>query len=576
VREPIRIRGLVIAAALLLGVGAALFLARHPLEAPGLQTLLQRRRDLQTLALRRYLARTDGARILPQNAVAIAVRAEFLQRVLESSLPYTQTFENGKYAARLDSAQVDLTDGLAVVILTGEGRLASDSTISARLSVEGSFGIARLDRASGQLVPQLAITDVRVIRAGPAGLRAVTNPAVRYFSRLKAEEWNHLDDALHFPLHLESVLKVPRVDGDISIPETQLPLAIRLAAVTSLRNLLVVSLDLLPDSAMVAKGGAAAEAPFEAWNDVNGTRAGPSLNATAFTALHERVRAAAARDTLWQAIQTADRDVAVVLPQPVLQDLAGRAARRLRGGAQVDFRPAIRESVDKDLGITVLGQKLGAGHIHVDIDVRHLRGTLTTPGAPDLAFQPPDELRIDLPLRIAEGAGDATFSAKWDPAALVSVVCKGFATRLELSGAILPVTHPVHGTVRFRLEGGRIVGHPEIRRDRVPLSFALDARSWAAIRRVLVAQDKVGRCSVGIDPDAIVAGLHRIGMKGVGVRLPRDLIPSFALPVVFEDSYARGPVQVAVVAYNPALVVERDYLRFAVDADLRLLQHAGP
>ncbi len=557
----------------LLAVGVVRLLHLHPRD---LTSLAARRRALQTEALRGFLARVNGQSILPPNAVTIAVRADLLQGVLAASLPYRQTFENGKYVARLDSARVDLTDGLALVQLTGEGSLASDSTISAKLQVDGWLGIARIDRASGQLVPRLLITDVRVIRAGPAALRAVTNPAVRFFSRAKAREWNDLDAPVRLPLRLESVLKLPRVDGDISIPESSLPLTVRLAAVTTLRDLLVVSLDLMPDSASASAGAAAPSLPGGEGAEAAQARAGPPLDDAAFSRLHEAVHAAADRDTLWRAIQNAGRDVVIVLPRHALADLAGRAGRRLRSGATVDFRPEIAESLDKDIAVKVLGQKLGAGHVHVDIRVRHLRGRLETAGAVGVGFLPPDAFAIDLPIRIAEGQGDAAFHARWDPAALVSVVCKGFETRLDLAGAILSTTQSVRGSVRFGLEGGRIVGRPRIQRDRIRIAFDLDARSWAKVRHALAEQDRFGRCSVGLDPDALVAKLHALARKGVNVRLPADLVPSFALPVVFEDAYDQGAVRVAVLAYSPDVLVRRDYVRFALNADLRVIRRKVP
>ena len=452
---------------------------------------------------------------MPPDAVSIAVREDFLRSVLEASLPYRQTFDNGKYVARLDSARVDLTDGLAVVYLTGEGRLASDSTVSASLQVEGSLGVARLDFENGQISPQLLITDVRVIKAGPAQWRRITNPAVRFFSRRKAREWNDLQTPFHLPLKLESKLKLPGVQGDVSVPATEMPLAIRLAGVTSLRDLLVVSLVLLPDSATVAQGAASANLPGDAWHDSVNVRGGPPLDDVQFTRLHERVLAATGRDTLWQALEQAGRDVVIVMPQVVLADVAGRAARRFHTGALVDFSPEIKETVDEDIHVKLLGKKVGAGKIHVDINVRHLRGRLIAPGNPDVTFRPPDALDIDLPIHVTEGAGNAAFHAMWDPAALVSVVCKGFETRLNLSGTILPVTHEVHATVRFGLEGRKIVGRPRVRRDYGPLSFDLDPASWKKVRGVFEEQDQFGRCDVGIDPDALVKALHKFGRKGV-------------------------------------------------------------
>jgi len=176
-------------------------------------------------------------------------------------------------------------------------------------------------------------------------------------------------------------------------------------------------------------------------------------------------------------------------------------------------------------------------------------------GVPVIDLHAPDRLEMDLPVGVEEGRGEAHFHASWNPATLVSVVCKGFSTEQDLSGVIAPTTHMVHTTTRFALDHGRIVGRPELRRDRMPMAFDLDAGSWDKVRQVFVEQDKLGRCSVGIDPDAMVDRIRQLGVKGIHVRLPERVVPAFHLPVFFVDSYDEGDVRVAVMAYQPEIVV---------------------
>jgi hypothetical protein len=108
------------------------------------------------------------------------------------------------------------------------------------------------------------------------------------------------------------------------------------------------------------------------------------------------------------------------------------------------------------------------------------------------------------------------------------------------------------------------------------IAFDLDARSWDKVRHALQDQDRLTRCSVGIDPDAQVEQLRQLAARGVKVHLPADLIPSFTLPVLFENAYEEGDVRVDVAAYEPAIVVRDDYLCFGVDAELRVTRRARP
>ncbi len=571
---------------LILGLSIALFAAvglllgglasRQILERTGAGTphaIEQARRSAQAAALRRYLERRSQGTLLPASDVTIAVREDFLQKVIKSSMPFRQEFANGRYVARLDSVRVDLQDGLALVTLTGRGALASDSALYADLVLEGRLGIAGINDSTGQLTPRLEITDIRVQRAGPTTLRALTNPAVRYFGLQKVQEWNTLQSTFHLPLKIEQDLMVPAVTGDIDLPEVHLPLAIRLASVISLENRLVVSLRLLPESDSSVVGP---EAPLRSWSVPDHTPRGLRFDQETIDALGDSVRSFAARDTLWRAVLLTDRDLVIITPRSVLAELAYRMARRYRRGADVDFRPGIHETIDETIKVKFLGANVTAGHILVDIHVNHLKGRLETPGEPRVRFQPPDGLDVTLPVRISSGGGVATFAAKWDPSKMASVICHEFETKQVLSGSVRPLTHEAHATIRFTLVDGKIRGEPTLRRDKLRLSFDLDERSWRKVRDVFVEQNKFGKCGIAMKPDSMVARLRRLGTKGVAIRLPADLLPDFELPVSFADVYEQEQVRVVAVAFRPELLVRPEYLRFGVDGDLRVELKQAP
>jgi hypothetical protein len=522
-------------------------------------------RAAQAAALRRYLERKQEGSLLPGSDVTIAVREDFLQKVIASALPFRQSFADGRYVARLDSVHVDLEDGLGLVTLTGRGALARDSTVFADLVLEGRLGINGIDDRTNTLTPRVEITDLQVVKAGPTSFQALMNPAVRYFGLQKVQEWNDLQSSFHLPLKVSSDLKVPAVSGDLDLPAVRLPLAIRLASVISLENRLVVSLRLLPEGDSTVVGP---EAPQRGWKFDE--RAGGASDIKTVAALVDSVRAFAARDSLWRAVLLTDRDLVILTPRAVLAELAFRMARRYRSGAHVDFKPGIHETVDEKVKVKVLGAKVTAGHIKLDIRVNHLAGQLETPGNPKVTFRPPDALDVALPVRIRSAGGAATFVVHWDPNALTSVICRGFHANETLTGVVRPLTHVALATIHFTLDKGSIWGRPTLRRDKIRLSLDFDAASWKRVRRIFEEQDRAGRCGLAMDPDSMMVKLRRIGMKGVDVRLPADLLPEFELPVTFADVYEQDQVQVRAVAYRPELLVRPEYLRFGVDGELSI------
>jgi hypothetical protein len=133
------------------------------------------------------------------------------------------------------------------------------------------------------------------------------------------------------------------------------------------------------------------------------------------------------------------------------------------------------------------------------------------------------------------------------------------------------MTHSAHATIRFTLKDGSILGRPTVRRDKLRLSVDLDEKSWKRVRAVFQEQDKAGRCGIAMDPDELVAMLRKLGLKGVNVRLPADLLPEFELPVSFADVYEQEQVRVAAISSRPELLVRPEYLRFGVDGDMRIV-----
>lgn len=545
--------------------------------AKRLPTIVESRSGLQLQNLERYATRRAHGTFLPPNAISIGIREDFLQSVLDASLPIEQAFEDGRYRARLDHAVLDLLDGASVVTLTGRGRLATDTTMYADLLVQGTVGFGAVDYEKARLEPRIEITDVRVIGSGPPGLSDIANPVAHYFGNQTARDWNALESPVSLPVQLGGSIHLPATTGDVALPAARLPLAMRVAALTSLQGRMVASVELLPDSAIGRTLGPPA-GPWDASPGALRTSRNPfsrglsaGVDSMRVRALADSALAFAARDTLWRALTLSDRDVAVVVPRTVIADLVGRMTRRYREGIAVDFRKDFSEQVEERIRVKVLGAKVTAGTVKLDIRVRHLKGRIATVGEPDLKLIPPNALAVTLPVRVLDGAGTATFNMAWDPKAYTSVVCRGFETRQTLSGTIAPLDHGLQGHVRFVLAGGEVEGRPRIEREKVRLKFDLTEKSWERVRQVFVEQDEFLKCGAVIEPDKLVGLLKKLGQKGVNIRLPGAL-PRFTLPVTFTETVEDSLFRLEASMGSPDLIVRPSYLRFGSDALLRLRQ----
>jgi hypothetical protein len=251
--------------------------------------------------------------------------------------------------------------------------------------------------------------------------------------------------------------------------------------------------------------------------------------------LRRRVLGLSRVDSLWAAIRAAEHDVVVLVPEPLLARLVRATTAGYAEGVGVTLESDAVEHVEEPIRSKILGRRVTVGEVRARIQVRSLEGVIIAAGEPDIRLVPPDGLVVEMPVRLEGGAGRARFDVEWDPAAMTWLVCKGFKAQLELAGVLGRIEHRVAGTLRFAVEDGRIVGRPALRRDRVRLPLDFTPRSWGQVRAVFEEQDRLLRCGMVMDPDRMVAALHRLGRDGVSVRLPGGL-PGFELPLTIGDS----------------------------------------
>jgi len=553
-----------------------------------LPSLDESRRRVAGIQMARYAARGEHGSFLPPAAITVAVHEQFLQRSISASLPFEEDFDHGKIEARLDSVTVDVSDGATTITLRGRARLVKQPTVYADLLVQGTLEIEDIDFGKGRVVPHLEFTDVRILDAGPEGLGAWTNPVATYFTHRSAAEWNRFQPVLPLPLHFAARVELPAVEGDFSLPAIAFPVQARFMAVTALERRLVMSIELLPDSTRGAIAGpptgpwdappreVLASVPERLFGLLKRPRKialPPAPSADSIAALRERVLALAATDSLWSTLLSAEHDLTVLVPAPLLLSIVRSATSRYRAGVDVELDPEIVKHIVRPIRVKMLGQTITAGEVRAAIRVDRLRGRLVATGDPSVDLQPPDGLAVTMPLSLAGGLGTARFEFEWDPTAAAWLVCKGFKAEGTLDGMVGRIQHDVEGTLRFRVEDGKVVGRSALRRDRVRLPLDLTPASWAKVRGVFAEEDRLLRCGAVMNPDSMVALLRGIGAKGVRVRLPGGL-PGFELPVRFGSSVVDSAYRVGVDVRRVEVVMTRVALVVSLDGVIAL--HALP
>jgi hypothetical protein len=535
----------------------------------------ERRVEAQRLInLRGYASRERLGSFLPPNDAQLAIRESLLQDILTRSLPIRETFEDGKYEARLDKALLDLGDGLASITLFGHGRVLGPnaSPIEADLRLETHIDVVEFRPDVGTLRAGLSITSAHVIRTGGRVGGPLADPAARYFSSLKVEDWNRQRPTLDIPIRVEQEILLPPIQGDLSVDSCRIPLVVGISALTVLQDRLVISLALGLDKSAI---------PVPVWTVVEPAERKRSENELILLyrrglshfghqTLLNRVRALAARDSLWQGLMASDRAVVAIVPLPVLQSLCNRVARDYVQGARLDFDPNVRKHFDQEIRFKLLGGTSGAGHIVGDVRVNHLQGQLSVEGDPKLKLLPPDGLQLTAPIQVLHGSGRVNLDMKWDPSFLVAIVCRGFGYQETLTGEVRPFTHVLQTRIRFDTNGSSVMGSPEVRRDRVTVPCEFTPASLAKVRAALLEQDKFLKCGMVMNADSALERLRTLVRQDVEFRMPRRLFKPFSLPVSLRQQYDAEDFRITARMEDPEVVVRSQYLRFGFRGALQV------
>ena len=535
----------------------------------------ERRVEAQRLInLRGYAARERLGSFLPPGDTQLAIRESLLQDILTRSLPIRESFENGRFEARLDKALLDLGDGLASITLLGHGRMLGPnaSPLEADLRLETHIDVVEFRPDVGTLRAGLAITAAHVIRTEGRGRGPLADPAARYFGSLKVEDWNRQRPTLEIPIRVEQEITLPSIQGDLSVDSCRIPLVVGVSALTVLQDRLVISLALGRDKGAVPVSPFTVVEPQERKRSENELirlyRRG--LSHFGHQALLNRVRAFAARDSLWRGLVASDRDVVAIVPLPVLQSLCDRVARNYIQGARLDFDPNVRARFDQEIRFNLLGGTSGAGHIRGHVRVKHLQGELSVKGNPKLELLPPDGLQLTAPIRVLHGSGRVYLDMRWDPSLLVAILCRGFGYQETLTGEVRPFTHDLQTRIRFGTDGSSVMGLPEVRRDRVKVPCELTPASLAKVRSALLEQDTFLKCGVVLNADSAMARLRTLVRRDVAFRMPQRLFKPFSLPVSLRQEYDAEGFRITARMKDPEVVVRPTYLSFGFRGALQV------
>jgi hypothetical protein len=251
--------------------------------------------------------------------------------------------------------------------------------------------------------------------------------------------------------------------------------------------------------------------------------------------LHRRFEPLLAREALLEAVAADPGNVVVAIRSELVADLVERVAARYLDKVSLDLPLEARIKETGTVRVKTFLGRIQAGTWRVALTIHRVQGVLRA-RPPRVHFEGTNRVDVELPVALEQAQGRATVRFEWDSKSIANVVCRDFEITRTIEGRVLPHEYPMKGAFLLSAGPDRVVAVPSFEDRPFRLRVDLVPESWRELQRALEGQDRLLRCGIGIDPEAIVAKLRDVVRKGFDVRLPRSLFRPVQLPASVRHS----------------------------------------
>ena len=225
-----------------------------------------------------------------------------------------------------------------------------------------------------------------------------------------------------------------------------------------------------------------------------------------------------------------------------------------------------------DVKVKMVFGKRTVGHYVLDVQIHQVRGILR-PGKPDVVFGR-NRVSLSLPVKLAEGKGDADIRLQWNSKGLAAnVVCGDTDVTKAVTGGVIPQDYRFAGAFKITSAGNAITLSPDIPE---PLEVRIfvdpSEQAWQAVQEVVKAQ-RAG-CEKVLEKIDIKEILGNLVGRGFNVKIPPKLIKPIHLPAGLKQSLEIQGIKVALQLKPTGLLVSGDRLWYGADIALEATKSA--
>ena len=214
----------------------------------------------------------------------------------------------------------------------------------------------------------------------------------------------------------------------------------------------------------------------------------------------------------------------------------------------------------------LLIKKRTLGEYTLDLKIHQVQGLLK-PGKPTLVFGI-NTIDIGLPVRLAEGTGNAELNFKWDSKGMsANVVCGDTEVSRTIAGGVVPQDYSVKGRFGISADAETIVLRPRFPDLAVRIFVDPSEEAWKLVEEVV--KDRPKGCEIALGKVDVKEKLSGLLGKGFNVKIPQKLFKPIRLPAGVSQSLEIQGVKMAIEVKPSGVLVADDRIWYGADLNLK-------
>jgi hypothetical protein len=257
-------------------------------------------------------------------------------------------------------------------------------------------------------------------------------------------------------------------------------------------------------------------------------------------------------------------DVMIGIPTAFTASVLEQVVAGLFGETTLTLRN-LKVHHEGEVRAKVLLVKRRIGTYVLDVTIAQAKGVLE-PGRPALVFGR-NRVDVTLPVRLAEGQGQADLRFRWDSKGLAAnVVCGDIDVSRAVSGRIVPEDYTLKGGFTIAASGDTIVLRPGFPDLAVRMFVDPSEEAWAVVDQVVKDQRK--GCEIALTKVDLKEKLSSLLGRGFNVKVPPRIFKPVKLPAGVSRSLEVQGMTLALQVKPTGVLVAKDRLWYGADLSI--------